>query len=51
MTGTGACVFSRFSSKKAAYDLQVKLPKGIDSFIAKGLNKSSLLPVIEDLTK
>ena len=51
MTGTGACVFSRFSSKKAAYDLQVKLPKGIDSFIAKGLNQSSLLPVIEDLTK
>ncbi|MDX2368023.1 MAG: 4-(cytidine 5'-diphospho)-2-C-methyl-D-erythritol kinase [Colwellia sp.] len=51
MTGTGACVFSYFSSKQAAYDLQVKLPKEIDSFIAKGLNKSSLLPVIEDLVK
>lgn len=51
MTGTGACVFSSFSSKKAAYDLQIKLPKGINSFIAKGLNKSSLLSVIEDLTK
>jgi 4-diphosphocytidyl-2-C-methyl-D-erythritol kinase len=51
MTGTGACVFSSFPSKEAAYDLQTKLPKGIDSFIAKGLNKSSLLPVIEDLIK
>jgi 4-diphosphocytidyl-2-C-methyl-D-erythritol kinase len=51
MTGTGACVFSCFASKQAAYDLQVKLPKGINSFIAKGLNKSSLLSVIEDLVK
>jgi len=51
MTGTGACIFSCFSSKQAAYELQVKLPKGINSFIAKGLNKSSLLPVIEDLVK
>lgn len=51
MTGTGACIFSSFSSEKAAHGLQVKLPKGIDSFIAKGINKSSLLPVIEDLVK
>jgi 4-diphosphocytidyl-2-C-methyl-D-erythritol kinase len=51
MTGTGACVFSCFSSKQAAYDLQVRLPEGISSFIAKGLNKSSLLPVIDDLVK
>lgn len=51
MTGTGACVFSCFSSKQEAYDLQRKLPKGIDSFIAKGINKSPLLPVIEDLDK
>jgi 4-diphosphocytidyl-2-C-methyl-D-erythritol kinase len=51
MTGTGACVFSCFSSKQAALDLQDKLPKGINSFIAKGLNKSSLLSVIENLDK
>lgn len=51
MTGTGACVFSSFPSKEAAYDLQAKLPKEIDSFIAKGLNKSSLLPIVEDLTR
>jgi 4-diphosphocytidyl-2-C-methyl-D-erythritol kinase len=51
MTGTGACVFSSFPSKEAAVDLQAKLPKEIDSFIAKGLNKSSLLPIIEDLIR
>jgi len=51
MTGTGACIFSRFSSKQAACDLQVKLPKGINSFIAKGVNKSPLLPIIKDLAK
>jgi len=51
MTGTGACIFSSFSSKEAAYDLQAKLPKGVNSFIAKGLNKSALLPVIEDLVR
>jgi len=50
MTGTGACVFSCFPSKRAAYDLQAKLPKGINSFIAKGLNKSSLLPIIKKLS-
>ncbi len=51
MTGTGACIFSCFSCKQAAYDLQAILPQGVSSFIAKGLNKSSLLPVIEDLNK
>jgi 4-diphosphocytidyl-2-C-methyl-D-erythritol kinase len=51
MTGTGACIFSCFSSKQAAYDLQSKLPEGVNSFIAKGLNKSPLLSVIEDIVK
>jgi len=51
MTGTGACVFSYFTSKQEAYELQQKLPQGIDSFIAKGVNKSPLLPVIENLDK
>lgn len=51
MTGTGACVFSYFTSEKEAYELQQKLPKEIDSFIAKGVNKSPLLPVIENLDK
>lgn len=51
MTGTGACVFSRFSSEKEAYALQTKLPSGIESFVAQGLNKSPLISVIESLDK
>jgi 4-diphosphocytidyl-2-C-methyl-D-erythritol kinase len=42
MTGTGACVFSRFSSKKDACYVQSLLPNGIESFVAKGLNQSPL---------
>lgn len=49
MTGTGACIFSRFSSQKEACDLQAKLPLGISSFVAQGLNKSPLCSVIERL--
>ena len=43
MTGTGACIFSRFTSQEQAHELQKKLPKGTYSFIARGLNKSPLL--------
>jgi 4-diphosphocytidyl-2-C-methyl-D-erythritol kinase len=42
MTGTGACVFSRFSSKKEACYVQSLLPDGIESFVAEGLNQSPL---------
>ena len=42
MTGTGACVFSRFSSKKDACYVQSLLPNSIESFVAKGLNQSPL---------
>ncbi|SEK36002.1 4-diphosphocytidyl-2-C-methyl-D-erythritol kinase [Colwellia chukchiensis] len=42
MTGTGACIFSRFSSKKDACYVQSLLPTGIESFVAKGLNQSPL---------
>lgn len=51
MTGTGACVFSRFSSQQQASELQAKLPKGINSFVAKALNKSPLLFAIDALKK
>ncbi len=51
MTGTGACIFSHFSNKEQAYDLQAKLPKGISSFVAKGLNISPLNSVIEQIKK
>jgi 4-diphosphocytidyl-2-C-methyl-D-erythritol kinase len=51
MTGTGACIFSRFSSEKDAYDVQKNLPLGIESFVAQGINKSPLITVIESLDK
>jgi len=47
MTGTGACIFSRFASQQEACELQAKLPTGVSSFIAQGLNKSPLSSVIE----
>ena len=50
MTGTGACVFTRFSSQQEALTLQAKLPKGISSFVARGLNKSPLCSVIAKLS-
>ncbi len=46
MTGTGACIFSRFHSEKEARQLQSKLPKGITSFVAKGLNRSSVIDAV-----
>ena len=49
MTGTGACVFTRFSSRDEALTLQAKLPKGISSFVAQGLNKSPLSSAIAQL--
>jgi len=50
MTGTGACVFTRFSSQDEALALQAKLPKGISSFVAQGLNESPLCSVIAKLS-
>ncbi len=50
MTGTGACVFSRFNSEKEACDIKSKLPEGIESFVAKGINQSPLIDAINNLT-
>lgn len=50
MTGTGACIFTRFSSQEKARSLQEKLPKGVHSFVARGLNKSPLYSVIESVS-
>ncbi len=49
MTGTGACIFTRFNSQAEALTLQAKLPQNIDSFVAKGINQSPLHRVIETL--
>ena len=49
MTGTGACIFSRFETKKEACHIQSLLPDGIMSFVAKGVNTSPLRNVINNL--
>jgi 4-diphosphocytidyl-2-C-methyl-D-erythritol kinase len=49
MTGTGACIFSRFDTEQEAFRIQSLLPKGIMSFVAKGVNTSPLLSVINNL--
>ena len=51
MTGTGACIFTRFNTKKEACDTQLLLPKSIESFVAKGLNQSPVHEVIEEIAK
>lgn len=43
LTGTGACIFSSFSDKESAEQVQSKLPNGVKSFVAKGLNQSPIL--------
>jgi len=49
MTGTGACIFSRFETEQEACHIQSLLPDGITSFVAKGVNTSPLRDAIEKL--
>ncbi len=42
MTGTGACVFATFASEAQAREVQAKLPKKWNSFVAKGVKQSPL---------
>lgn len=50
MTGTGACIFTAFECESEARRIQSMLPKGIDSFVAKGLNLSPVHALIEQIT-
>lgn len=49
MTGTGACIFSRFDSEEEAKRVQKLLPNSITSFVAKGMNISSLHNTLKSL--
>ncbi|MDO6446449.1 4-(cytidine 5'-diphospho)-2-C-methyl-D-erythritol kinase [Colwellia sp. 1_MG-2023] len=49
MTGTGACIFSRFSSEQEAKRVQKLLPNTVTSFVTKGINTSSLHSVLQQL--
>lgn len=50
MTGTGACIFSRFNSQTEALAVKNNLPKGTYSFIAKGINTSPLIQAMNKLS-
>jgi 4-diphosphocytidyl-2-C-methyl-D-erythritol kinase len=43
MSGTGSCVFARFTQRQAAEDVQRRLPAGWRGFVARGCNRSPLL--------
>ncbi|MDN3651571.1 4-(cytidine 5'-diphospho)-2-C-methyl-D-erythritol kinase [Thalassotalea ponticola] len=47
LTGTGACIFTRFDSQAEALRLQDKLPPGVKSFVAQGLDRSPILDELE----
>jgi 4-diphosphocytidyl-2-C-methyl-D-erythritol kinase len=49
MTGTGACIFSRFTSQEEANKVQNSLPSGTYSFVTRGVNTSPLRSIIEQL--
>jgi 4-diphosphocytidyl-2-C-methyl-D-erythritol kinase len=49
MTGTGACIFSRFDTEQEACRIQSLLPNGIMSFVAKAVNTSPLRSAIDSL--
>ncbi|MFH7564014.1 4-(cytidine 5'-diphospho)-2-C-methyl-D-erythritol kinase [Oceanimonas smirnovii] len=49
MTGTGACVFGTFDSRKAAENALENAPAGTVGFVAKGCNQSPLLTAIKAL--
>ncbi|NQY64997.1 MAG: 4-(cytidine 5'-diphospho)-2-C-methyl-D-erythritol kinase [Alteromonadaceae bacterium] len=51
MTGTGACIFSRFDSAEEASRIQDKLPQGIESFVAKGSNQSQIINALNKAIK
>jgi 4-diphosphocytidyl-2-C-methyl-D-erythritol kinase len=51
MTGTGACIFSRFNSEKEARDVQSTLSVGVESFVAKGVNQSPLIGAMNNLAE
>jgi 4-diphosphocytidyl-2-C-methyl-D-erythritol kinase len=47
MTGTGACVFAAFDSEARAREVMADLPAEWQGFVAKGLNRSPLVGLVE----
>jgi 4-diphosphocytidyl-2-C-methyl-D-erythritol kinase len=42
MTGSGACVFAEFTSEAEARAIQSQMPRGMDGFVAQGLDRHPL---------
>jgi 4-diphosphocytidyl-2-C-methyl-D-erythritol kinase len=49
MTGTGACIFTRFATEKEACRLQSLLPAEVESFVTRGLNCSPLHTLLQEI--
>lgn len=47
LTGTGACVFSRFDSEAAAQSVLEQLPQDMRGFVARGLSEHPLVDWLE----
>jgi len=47
MSGTGACVFSAFANADTAREVYQQLPQGWRGFVAKGMNHSPLLEMLQ----
>jgi len=46
MTGTGACVFTRFATAAEAQHVHSRLPKHLPGFVAQGINQSPLCKLL-----
>lgn len=49
MTGTGASVFAQFDALEDAQKVLTQLPDGVSGFVAKGLNQSPVIEVLNTL--
>lgn len=47
LTGSGACVFAEFNTRIAATQIQQKLPKSWNTFVARGVNQSPLVTQLQ----
>ncbi|MEW8550103.1 MAG: 4-(cytidine 5'-diphospho)-2-C-methyl-D-erythritol kinase [Candidatus Thiodiazotropha endolucinida] len=47
LTGTGACVFAAFADQRLARNLLQKKPASLNGFVARGINRSPLLELLQ----
>ena len=47
LTGTGACVFAAFADQQSARALLQKKPASLNGFVARGINHSPLLGLLQ----